>query len=125
MTTTGMSLAFWPGQAPGPQTSVQRILYCYACERLIRRLRDVVEVQDAASRVAIDRGYSLGPLFVEEDDSGLAMEALLHAMASSVGGAVVAVPHRGHFVPLGWPDEWQQLLERLTGHPLVFTRYTP
>ncbi|MEV0793855.1 hypothetical protein [Kribbella sp. NPDC050459] len=119
------SLAFWPGKWPDPRTDVRRVLYCYVCERLVRRLRDLVEIQEAASRIAIDRGYCLGPLFVEEDDSGVAMEALLHAAASNAGGAVVAVPHRGHFVPLGRPDEWHQFLEQMTGHSLVFIRYIP
>lgn len=125
MATAETSLAFWPGNWAEPQTDVRCILYCYVCERLVRRLRDLVEIQEAAFRVALDRGYGLGPLFVEEDDSGVAMEALLLAAASNAGGAVVAVPHRGHFVPLGWPDEWQQLLERITGNSLVFTRSIP
>ena len=98
----------------GPQSSVHRILYCYAHERLARKLRDLVEVQQAACRVAIERGYGLGPLFVEEDSSGRAMKALIDAVVSHAGGAAVAVPHRGHLIPLGGPHEWQVFLEEIT-----------
>jgi hypothetical protein len=103
---------------------MQRILYCYAHERLARTLRDLVDVQAAAYRVAVDRGYQLGPLFVEEDSSGRAMQALIESAAVHDGAAAVAVPHRGHFIPLGGPHEWQLVLEELTGHPLVFTSHT-
>ncbi|WP_350278073.1 hypothetical protein [Kribbella sp. HUAS MG21] len=125
MTTAWTSLTFWPGTSPDPRGDVLPTLYCYACERLVRRLRDLVDVQEAAHRIAVDRGYRLGPLFVEEDDSGQAMEALICAATSNRAGAAVAVPHRGHFVPLGWPDEWQQLLELVTGRPLVLTSPAP
>jgi hypothetical protein len=108
----------------GPRSSLQRILYCYAHERLARTLRDLVEVQRAACRVATERGYHLGPLFVEEDSSGRAMQALIESAAVLDGAAAVAVPHRGHFIPLGRPHEWQLFLEEMTGHPLVFTSHT-
>ncbi|NUS00150.1 MAG: hypothetical protein HOV67_33435 [Kribbellaceae bacterium] len=126
MTTAPTSLTIWPGDTSEYQDSeVRRILYCYACERLVRRLRDLVDLQEAAYGIAVDRGYRLGPLFVEEDDSGRAMEALICTATSKSGGAAIAVPHRGHFVPLGRPDEWQRLLEGVTGRPLVFVRATP
>ncbi|MER7243561.1 hypothetical protein [Kribbella sp. NPDC000426] len=118
------SLVFWPGGEPGPHSNPQRILYCYAHERLARRLRDVVELQKAAFEAAEQRGYRLGPLFVEEDDSGQAMQALIDAAVARIGKAAVAVPHRGHLIPLGAPREWQQFLEELVDHPLVFTGHT-
>ncbi len=124
MTTSATSLALWPDSSMRLRSSVQRTLYCYAHERLARRLRDLVEVQQAANRAAIDRGYCLGPLFVEEDSSGRAMQALIDDAASHDGGTAVAVPHLGHFIPLGGPHEWQQLLELITGRPLVFTGHT-
>jgi hypothetical protein len=108
-----------------PHPRVKRTLYCYAQEHLASRLRDVLEVQKAAGRVATERGYSLGPLFIEEGSSGQAIQALIEAAtAFHDGGAAVAVPSRGHFIPLGRPHEWQMLLEELTGHPLVFTGRT-
>lgn len=125
MTTAQTSLTLWPGDTPDHGAEARRTLYCYACERLVRRLRDLVDVQRAAYRVAVDRGFQLGPLFVEEDDSGRAMEALICTATSNRGGAAVAVPHRGHFVPLGPADEWQQLLEQITGRPVLFIRPTP
>lgn len=79
----------------------------------------------ALCRIAVARGYHPGPLFIEEDDSGQAMDALISAATSTIGGSGVAIPHRGHFVPLGPPDEWQQLLEQLTGRPVLFLRPTP
>lgn len=109
---------------PGPSTA-RRVLYCYAHEGLTRTLRDLVGVQEAASAVAVERGYHLGPLFVEEDSSGNAMQALIEEMTIQLGKAAVAVPHRGHLIPLGAPQDWQWLLEDLTGHPLVFINHTP
>jgi hypothetical protein len=53
------------------------------------------------------------------------MQALVDAVAAvHDGSAAVAVPHRGHLIPLGRPHEWQMLLEQITGHPLVFTGRT-
>jgi hypothetical protein len=104
-----------------PHFSVKRTLYCYAQEHLASRLRDVVEMQEAADRAATERGYRLGPLFIEEGRSRQAMHALIEAAAARhAGGAAVAVPSRGHFIPLGRPHEWQLLLEQVSGHPLVF-----
>ncbi|HEY3561623.1 MAG TPA: hypothetical protein VGL05_29365 [Kribbella sp.] len=125
MTSAQANLTLWPDDSPDPGASVRPTLYCYACERLVGRLRDLVDLQEAAYRIALDTGYRPGPLFIEEDDSGQAMEALICAATSDRGGAAVAIPHRGHFVPLGWPDEWQQLIERITGRPLVLTRLIP
>jgi hypothetical protein len=125
MTTAQKSLMLWSGDSPDLDVGVRRTLFCYACERLVRRLRDLVDLQEAAYRIAQDRGYRAGPVFLEEDDSGRAMEALICAATATRGGAAVAVPHRGHLVPLGCPDEWQQLLERITGEPLVLVRSTP
>lgn len=102
-----------------------RTLYCYANERLARTLRDLVGVQEAAYARAVERGYRLGPLFVEEDNSGCAVRALVDAVTSHTGEAAVAVPHRGHLIALGGPEEWQRLLEELTSHPLVFTGRIP
>ncbi|MEV4263805.1 hypothetical protein [Kribbella sp. NPDC049584] len=124
MAIAAMSLEFWPGSSPGPESGTQRILYCYAHGRLARRLRDLVEVRKAALHAAEQRGYRLGPLFVEEDDSGQAMQALIDAAMAHAGRAAVAVPHRGHLIPLGAPREWQQFLEELVDHPLVFTGHT-
>ncbi|MEV8373129.1 hypothetical protein AB0P21_10360 [Kribbella sp. NPDC056861] len=105
-----------------PHLSVKRTLYCYAQEHLASRLRDVVEIHEAADRVATGGGYRLGPLFIEEAGSGQAMQALIEvAAAFHDGGAAVAVPSRGHFIPLGRPHEWQVFLEQITGHPLLFT----
>ncbi|MFD3400283.1 hypothetical protein ACFWUU_06400 [Kribbella sp. NPDC058693] len=118
------SLEFWPDSSPGPRSGTQRILFCYAHERLARRLRDLVELQTAAFQAAEQRGYRLGPLYVEEDDSGQAMQALIDAAMAHAGAVAVAVPHRGHLIPLGAPREWQQFLEELVGHPLVFTGHT-
>jgi hypothetical protein len=103
---------------------VKRTLYCYAQEHLASRLRDVVEVHEAADRVATEHGYLLGPLFIEECNSSQAMQELIEAATAHDGATAVAVPSRGHFVPLGRPREWQLLLEQLTGHPLVFTGRT-
>ena len=111
------------GGGAGP--AVQRTLFCYAHERLTRTLRDLANVQEAAYTEAVERGYLLGPLFVEEDSSGRAMQALIDAMTVQPGEGAIAVPHRGHLIPLGGPQEWQQLLEELTGHPLVFISHTP
>ncbi|MGW6276813.1 hypothetical protein [Kribbella sp. NPDC055071] len=109
------------GLLPG----VHRMLYCYSHERLVGKLRDLVEVQEAAHRLAMEREYELGPLFVEEDASGRAMQALIEAATSHIGGAVVAMPHRGHLIPLGGPLEWQAFLEETTGHSLLFTGHNP
>jgi hypothetical protein len=81
-------------------------------------------VHEAAKMVANERGYLLGPLFIEEGNSGQAMQALIEAAAFRDGGAAVAIPPRGHLAPLGKPHEWQLLLEQITGHPLVLTRRT-
>jgi hypothetical protein len=107
-----------------PEFAVKRTLYCYAQEYLASRLRDVVEVHEAANRAAAEHGYLLGPLFIEEGSSGQAMQALIEAAAFHDGGAAVAVPSRGHFIALGGPHQWQLLLEQVTGHPLVFTGRT-
>jgi hypothetical protein len=105
-----------------PNFSVKRTLYCYAQEQLASRLRDVVKIHEAADRMATGGGYRLGPLFIEEAGSGHAMQALIEAASAfHDGGAAVAVPSRGHFIPLGRPHEWQMLLEEITGHPLLFT----
>lgn len=104
---------------------MQRTLYCYVQESLVHTLRKLVDVQAAAYALAIQRGYRLGPLFVEEDDSGSAMWALFEAVEAAPGRVAVAVPHRGHLIALGGLDRWQQLLEELTGHPLVVTGRTP
>jgi hypothetical protein len=101
------------------------MLYCYAHERLARKLRDLLEVQEAAYLIAMEHGYDLGPLFVEEDGSGRAMQSLVEAATSHIGGAAVAIPHRGHLIPLGGPLEWQAFLEESIGHPLLFTGHTP
>jgi hypothetical protein len=124
MATAETSLEFWPGSSPGLESGTRRVLYCYAHERLARRLRDLVEVQKAAFHAAEKHGYRLGPLFVEEDDSGQAVRALIDAVMEHAGKAAVAVPHRGHLIPLGAPREWQQFLEELVDHPLVFTGHT-
>jgi hypothetical protein len=105
--------------------TARRTLFCYVHERLTRTLRDLVDVQKAAGAMAFERGYLLGPLFVEEDSSGRAMQALLDAMTDQAGEGAIAMPHRGHLIPLGGPEEWQQLLEQLTGHPLVFVSRIP
>lgn len=105
--------------------AAQRTLLCYAQAHLVSRLRDVVDVHEAASIAATERAYSLGPLFIEEDGSGQAIKALIEAATDLEGGAAVAVPSRGHLVPLGSPHEWQELLEQITGHSLVFTGRTP
>src|SRR4051794_25978129 len=125
MTSVPASLTFSSGDSPDQNADVRPTLYCYVCERLVRRLPDLVDLQEAAYRIALDSGYRPGPLFVEEDDSGQAMETLICAATSDRGGAAVAIPHRGHLVPLGRPDEWQELIERITGRPLVLTRPTP
>jgi hypothetical protein len=124
MAIADTSLELWPGSSPGPHSATERILYCYAHERLTRRLRDLVEIQKAALDAAEQRGYRLGPLYVEEDDSGQAMHALIDAAMAHAGRAAVAVPHRGHLIPLGPPREWQLFLEELVGHPLVLTGHT-
>jgi hypothetical protein len=90
VTTSGTSLAFWPGPDHGGGAG-----------------------QDPR----------LSGWIVEEDSSGRAMQALIDTAAVH-DGAAVAVPHRGHFIPLGRPHEWQLLLEEVTGHPLVFTSHT-
>jgi hypothetical protein len=125
--TAEVNPAFWPGSdhGGGAGSAVQRTLFCYAHERLTRTLRNLADLQEAAYAAAVERGYRLGPLFVEEDSSGRAMQALIDATALPSGGAAVAVPHRGHLIPLGGSQEWQQLLEELTGHPLVFISHTP
>ena len=105
--------------------AVRRTLFCYAHERLTRTLRNLADLQEAAYAEAVKRGYYLGPLFVEEDNSGRAMQALIDAMTDEVGHGAIAVPHRGHLIPLGGPQEWQQVLEELTGHPLVFISHSP
>lgn len=117
----------WPDSSAALQSGVRRTLYCYAHERLARTLRALFVVQQAANRAAIDLDYCLGPLFVEEDSSGQAMQALIDAATATShdAGAAVAVPHRGHFIPLGGAREWQLFLEQLTGHPMVFTGHTP
>lgn len=107
------------------RSTAQRILYCYAHERLTRTLRDLVDVQEIAYAHAVERGYQFGPLFLEEDSSGCAMQALVDVLTRHVGRVAVAVPHRGHLIPLGGAQEWQQMLEHLTGHPVVFTNQTP
>jgi len=107
-----------------PGLAVKRTLYCYAQEFLASRFRDVVEVHEAAGRVADEQGYFLGPLFIEESNSGQAMQALIEATAFHDGGVAVAVPSRGHLIPLGRPHEWQLFLEQITNHPLVFTGRT-
>ncbi|WP_432889644.1 hypothetical protein ACQPYH_10840 [Kribbella sp. CA-245084] len=125
MTTAATSLAISAGNSMGPRSGAHRVLYCYAHERLAPKLRDLVAVQEAAGRAAIERGFVLGALFVEEDSSGTAMQALIDAVSSQPGGTAVAVPHRGHLIPLGRPYEWQLFLEEITRHPLVFTGRTP
>ncbi|MGZ0147882.1 hypothetical protein ACXJJ3_12500 [Kribbella sp. WER1] len=70
-------------------------------------------------------GLRLGPLFVEKSCSGHAMQALTAAVSADEGATAVAVPHRGHLIPLGRPQVWEWLLEELTDHPLVFTSRTP
>ena len=123
MTATSASLAVWAGSSTG--SGVHRVLYCYAHERLAPKLRDLVAVREAADRAAIERGFVLGALFVEQDSSGTAMQALIDAVSSQPGSTAVAVPHRGHLIPLGRPYEWQLFLEEITRHPLVFTGRTP
>ncbi|TDX03713.1 hypothetical protein [Kribbella sp. VKM Ac-2566] len=127
MATTEVNPARRPGfdHGGGAEPAVQRTLFCYAHERLTRTLRDLAELQEAAYAEAIERGYQLGPLFVEEDSSGQAMQTLIDAVLLEIGGAAVALPHRGHLIPLGGPREWQQLLEELTGHPIVFISRIP
>jgi hypothetical protein len=107
------------------RSEARRTLYCYAAECFVRTLRDLADVQRSVYKASLERGYNLGPLFVEEDNSGQAMRALIEAVAAHDEAAAVAVPHRGHFIPLGRPHEWQSLLEELTGHPLVFTSHSP
>lgn len=141
MMTSDTSQAIWPGPDNGgwagpdlhlsgwtdeaaSRSSVRRTLYCYAQGAISRTLRDLLEVRQAALAAAIERCYDLGTLFVEEDSSGRAMHALVDAASLDAGKAAVAVPHRGHLIPLGAPREWQQFLEELTGHPLVFTSRT-
>jgi hypothetical protein len=102
----------------------QRILYSYAHECLTRTLRDLADVQDAAHARAAECGYQLGPLFLEADNSGSAMQALVDAVRCGAGRAAVAVPHRGHLIPIGGAWEWQAFLQDLTDHPLVFARPT-
>lgn len=118
-----------PGPDDGGEAAVRsarRTLYGYAAERLVHRLRGLAELQQVvAYRESVERGYQLGPLFVEEHDSGRAMQALVEAVSAGQGAAVVAIPHRGHLVPLGRPHVWEWLLEELTGHPLVFTSHAP
>jgi hypothetical protein len=104
---------------------VRRTLYCYAHERLVRTLHGLVDVREAAHAQAIEHGYHLGSFFLEEDSSGRAMQALIDTMARDGGAVALIVPHRGHLMPLGGAEEWQQFLEYLTGHPLVFTSRTP
>ncbi|TCC28750.1 hypothetical protein [Kribbella sindirgiensis] len=125
MATAEVNPALWPGSDHGAEPAAHRTLFCYAHERLTRTLRDLAAVQEAAYAMAIEREYHLGPLFVEEDSSGRAMQALIDATALTHGGAAIAVPHRGHLIPLGAPREWQLLLEELTGHPLVFIGHIP
>ncbi|WP_427896291.1 hypothetical protein ACQHIV_20390 [Kribbella sp. GL6] len=105
--------------------STRRILYCYVAGCLARTLRELTDVQRIAGRAAAERGYQPGPLFVEEDCSARAMQSLMDAVSAGEGAAAVAVPHRGHLIPLGQPRVWEWLLEELTGHPLVFTSRTP
>ena len=100
------------------------MLYCYAHERLAPNLRDLIAVQEAAGRAAVERGFVLGALIVEEDSSGTAMQALIDAVSSQPNGTAVAIPHRGHLIPLGRPYEWQLFLEEITRHPLLFTGRT-
>jgi hypothetical protein len=108
-----------------PDLALRRTLYCYAQEHLASRLRDVVELHEAANRYAVEHGYLLGPLFIEEDNSGQAMQGLIEAAAlHNDGGAAVAIPSRGHLIPLGRPHDWQLFLEQITGHPLVLTGRT-
>ncbi|MFD7154305.1 hypothetical protein ACFV9C_06895 [Kribbella sp. NPDC059898] len=127
MATAELSLVFQPSPYGGREGGrwERRTLYCYAAECLVRRLRDLAEVQRTAYRASTERGYQLGPLFVEEDESGRAMHALMDAVADHKGAAAVAVPHRGHLIPLGRPRVWEWLLEELTDHPLVFTSRAP
>ncbi|GAA1582053.1 hypothetical protein [Kribbella karoonensis] len=105
--------------------SMRRTLYCYAAGCLARTLRELTEVQRIAGRAAVERGYQLGPLFVEESCAGQAMHTLMDAVSAGEGTAAVAVPHRGHLIPLGQPRAWEWLLEELTGHPLVLTSRAP
>ncbi|HEY3514233.1 MAG TPA: hypothetical protein VGL36_33955 [Kribbella sp.] len=107
------------------ERSTRRILYCYVAGCLARTLRDLTEVQRIAGQAAVDLGYQLGPLFVEENFSGQAMQSLMDAVSAGEGTAAVAVPHRGHLIPLGQPQVWEWLLEELTGHPLVLTSRAP
>ncbi|RZU16099.1 hypothetical protein EV645_3647 [Kribbella rubisoli] len=125
MTTSATSLAVSAGSSTGPRSGAHRVLHCYAHEHLAPKLLDLVAVQEAAARAAIERGFVLGALFVEEDSSGTAMQALIDAVSSQPGRTAIAVPHRGHLIPLGRPYEWQQFLEEITRHPLVFTGRTP
>jgi len=104
--------------------AARRTLYCYAHEHLTRTLRGLTGAQETAYAVAVERGYELGPLFLEEDSSGSGMQALVDALTLHDGAVAVAMPHRGHLIPLGGPQTWQTFLEVLTGHPVVFTSRT-
>jgi hypothetical protein len=126
MTTSEMGPALWsrPDNRGWGRRAPQRTSYCNAHECLTRTVRDLACVQEAEYAQAVERGYHPGPLFLEADNSGSAMEALIDAVTRGVGRAAVAVPHRGHLIPIGGAWEWQAFLQDLTDHPLVFARPT-